>query len=126
MLRTSTSSTCPSARSAKVGGLFLFLPYLAKIPLDKMLADAKGRTCDSLTAGDEVVRQRSAQMSYVFDEGFFTEYSCRIRPVCYPQRLGLKRGRSLDLDFHTIPFHRRKGVLAFVAQDSETRVFCEQ
>ena len=25
----------------KVGGLFLFLPYLAKIPLDKMLADAK-------------------------------------------------------------------------------------
>ena len=50
----------------KVGGLFLFLPYLAKIPLDKMLADAKfpgtkmmpAGTCDSLTAGDEVVRQR--------------------------------------------------------------------
>ena len=81
---------------------------------------------------------------------FLTEYSCRIRPVCYPQimrswfdtvkKLGLKRGRSLDLDFHTIPFHgedalvqkhyiskrsrKQKGVLAFVAQDSETRVFC--
>ena len=56
------------------------------------------------------------------------------------KKLGLKRGRSLDLDFHTIPFHgedalvqkhyiskrsrKQKGVLAFVAQDSETRVFC--
>ena len=108
--------------------------------------------------------RHSHVMSYVFDEGlalfaglnvipkrsFLTEYSCRIRPVCYPQimrswfdtvkKLGLKRGRSLDLDFHTIPFHgedalvqkhyiskrsrKQKGVLAFVAQDSETRVFC--
>jgi hypothetical protein len=52
----------------------------------------------------------------------------------------LERGRSFDLDFHTIPFHgedalvekhyvskrsrRQKGVLAFLAQDSKTRVFC--
>jgi hypothetical protein len=56
------------------------------------------------------------------------------------KKLGLKRGGSLDLDFHTIPFHgedalmqkhyvskrsrKQKGVLAFVAQDCETRVFC--
>ena len=50
------------------------------------------------------------------------------------------RGHSFDLDFHTIPFHgedaliekhyvskrsrRQKGILAFLAQDAETRVFC--
>jgi len=46
---------------------------------------------------------------------FLTEYSCRIDPRCYPalmQRwfdamgsLGLERGLSFDLDFHTIPYH---------------------
>jgi hypothetical protein len=55
-------------------------------------------------------------------------------------QLGLERGVSFDLDFHTIPFHgeealiekhyvskrsrRQKGVLAFLAQDAEQRVFC--
>jgi hypothetical protein len=55
-------------------------------------------------------------------------------------RLGLKWGTSFDLDFHTIPFHgedalvekhyvskrsrRQKGMLAFLAQDADTRVFC--
>jgi hypothetical protein len=55
-------------------------------------------------------------------------------------RLGLERGVSFDLDFHTIPFHgedalvekhyitkrsrRQKGVLAFLAEDADTRVFC--
>jgi len=55
-------------------------------------------------------------------------------------RLGLDRGSSFDLDFHTIPFHgedalmekhylskrsrRQKGILAFLAQDARTRVFC--
>ena len=55
-------------------------------------------------------------------------------------RLGLPRGRSFDLDFHTIPFHgedalmekhyiskrsrQQKGILAFLAQDAATRVFC--
>ena len=81
---------------------------------------------------------------------FLTEYSCRIAPSCYPKlmrawfdamgQLGLERGRSFDLDFHTIPFHgedaliekhyvskrsrRQKGMLAFLAQDAQTRVFC--
>jgi hypothetical protein len=103
-------------------------------------------------------------MSSVFDEGlalfaglnaipkrsFLTEYSCRIRPAYYPPfmqqwfdavgKLGLERGISFDLDFHTIPYHgddaliekhyvskrsrRQKGVLAFVAQDADVRVFC--
>ena len=81
---------------------------------------------------------------------FLTEYSCRIDPECYPvlmrlwhdavSTLGLKHGTSFDLDFHTIPFHgedalvqkhdvskrsrRQKGMLAFLAQDADTRVFC--
>ena len=94
----------------------------------------------ALFAGLNVVPKRS----------FLTEYSCRIAPACYPKLmrdwfdavsgLGLKWGASFDLDFHTIPFHgedalvekhyvskrsrRQKGMLAFLAQDADTRVFC--
>ncbi|MEW5980666.1 MAG: hypothetical protein AB1898_33270 [Acidobacteriota bacterium] len=108
--------------------------------------------------------RRTHFMSHVFDEGlglfaglnvipkrsFLTEYSCRIDPASYPKlmrlwfdeiaKLGLERGLSFDLDFHTIPFHgedaliqkhyvskrsrRQKGILAFVAQDADKRVFC--
>ena len=94
----------------------------------------------ALFAGLNVVPKRS----------FLTEYSCRIDPACYPDlmrawfdtvsRLGLRWGASFDLDFHTIPFHgddalvekhyiskrsrRQKGMLAFLAQDAETLVFC--
>src|SRR5439155_19821098 len=108
--------------------------------------------------------RHSHVMSAVLDEGlalfaglnvipkrsFLAEYSCRIPPASYPElmrrwfdaigRLGLERGPSFDLDFHTIPFHgedalvekhyvskrsrRQKGMLAFLAQDAETRVFC--
>jgi len=81
---------------------------------------------------------------------FLTESSCRIDPECYPvlmrlwhdavRPLGLTYGTSFDLDFHTIPFHgddalvqkhyvskrsrRQKGMLAFLAHDAATRVFC--
>jgi len=94
----------------------------------------------ALFAGLNVVPKRSS----------LTEYSGRIEPDCYPKlmrdwfdvvsRLGLKWGTSFDLDFHTIPFHgddamvekhyvskrsrRQKGMLAFLAQDAGTRVFC--
>jgi hypothetical protein len=94
----------------------------------------------ALFAGLNVVPKRS----------FLTEYSCRIEPKCYPKLmkqwfdalagLGLKHGKSFDLDFHTIPFHgedalvekhyvskrsrRQKGLLAFLAQDGEQRFFC--
>jgi hypothetical protein len=108
--------------------------------------------------------RHSHVMSYVMDEGlalfpglneipkraFLTEYSCRINPSCYPKlmrywfdavsKLGLERGTSFNLDFHTIPFHgedalaekhyitkrsrRQKGVLAFLAEDSGNHVFC--
>jgi hypothetical protein len=109
-------------------------------------------------------RRHSHVMSYVMDEGlalfaglnaipkraFLTEYSCRIHPASYPTlmklwfdgatKLGLERGLSFNLDFHTIPFHgedalvekhyvtkrsrRQKGLLAFLAEDAEKRVFC--
>src|SRR3954464_14964533 len=94
----------------------------------------------ALFAGLNVIPKRS----------FLTEDSCRIDPACYPElmrrwfdavsRLGLPRGHSFDLDVHTIPFHgedaliekhsvskrsrRQKGILAFVVQDADTRVFC--
>lgn len=108
--------------------------------------------------------RHSHVMSHVFDEGlalfaglnvtpkraFLTEYSTRIDPRCYPLlmqgwfdavgNLGLERGISFDLDFHTIPYHgddalvekhyvskrsrRQKGLLAFLAQDADKRVFC--
>ena len=108
--------------------------------------------------------RHSHVMASVFDEGlalfaglnaipkrsWLTEYSCRVDPRCYPQwmqqwfeamsQLGLQRGVSFHLDFHTIPFHgeealvekhyvskrsrSQKGILAFLAQDAEWRVFC--
>jgi len=108
--------------------------------------------------------RHSHVMSYVLDEGLalfaglnvipkrslLTEYSCRIEPGCYPEWMrrwfealgegGLSRGKSFDLDFHTIPYHgddalvekhyvskrsrRQKGLLAFLAHDADTRVFC--
>src|SRR3954469_5715666 len=94
----------------------------------------------ALFAGLNVVPKRS----------FLTEYSGRVASSCYPKlmrdwfeavsRLGLKWGTSFDLDFHTIPFHgddalvekhyvskrsrRQKGILAFLARDADTRVFC--
>lgn len=93
-----------------------------------------------LFAGLNVIPKRS----------FLTEYSCRVDPALYAplmhawfdaaNGLGLPRGESFDLDFHTIPFHgedalvekhyvtnrsrRQKGVLAFLAEDAEHRVFC--
>jgi hypothetical protein len=108
--------------------------------------------------------RHSHVMSFVFDEGlalfaglnvvpkrsFLTEYSCRVAPDAHRKlmrlwfdamsKMGLPRGASFDLDFHTVPFHgedaltekhyvskrsrRQKGVLAFLAQDADTRVFC--
>lgn len=164
----------PRRFRTKFGGLFLFLPYLVEIQLNRVIGQADMPGSKMVPAAHAVRSllalklfgnaRRSSFMSHVFDEGlglyagldvipkrsFLTEYSCRIDPECYPRlmrywfnaasKLGLERGVSFDLDFHTIPFHgddaltqkhyvakrsrRQKGVLAFLAQDDQTRVFC--
>lgn len=94
----------------------------------------------ALAAGLNVIPKRS----------FLTEYSCRVEPGCYPllmqswfdavSEIGIDWGVSFNLDFHTIPFHgeqalvekhyvtkrsrRQKGILAFLAEDADRRVFC--
>ena len=164
----------PASFRTKFGGLFLFLPMLASIPLDRILHDAGFPGSQMIPPGGAMrsllalklfgTARHSHVMSLVLDQGlalfaglnvipkrsYLTEYSCRIAPTCYPElmrrwfdavsRLGLPRGHSFDLDFHTIPFHgedalmekhyiskrsrRQKGILAFLAQDAATRVFC--
>jgi hypothetical protein len=164
----------PREFRTKFGGLFLFLPCLAAIPMEKIVRQADLPGSDMIPAAQAMLSllglklfgnaRHSHVMSSVFDEGlalfaglnvipkrsFLTEYSCRIDPRSYPKLmrlwfdamkpLGLERGNSFDLDFHTIPFHgedalvekhyvskrsrRQKGVLAFLAQDASNRVFC--
>ena len=164
----------PRSFRTQFGGLYLFVPYLAQIPLERLLEQAGFPGTKMIPAGQAIRSllglklfgnaRHSHVMSYVMDEGlplfaglnaipkraFLTEYSCRIDPTCYPHlmrrwfdaigRLGLGRGSSFDLDFHTIAFHgeealmekhyvskrsrRQKGILAFLAQDAEKRVFC--
>ena len=95
----------------KFGGLFLFLPFLAKTGLDAMvrrraLPGSKmipaGHAIRSLLALKLFGKARNSHvMSDVFDEGlalwaglnvspkrsFLTEYSCRIDPSCYPKMM---------------------------------------
>ena len=164
----------PRMLRTKFGGLFLFLPLLAKIPLEDLLQKADFPGSKKIPA-DYAMRsllalklfgnsRHSHVMISVFDEGlalwaglnvipkraFLTEYSCRVTPSSYPNlmklwfdevgKLGLERGVSFNLDFHTIPFHgedallekhdiskrsrRQKGILAFIAQEEENQVFC--
>ena len=164
----------PREFRTQYGGLFLFIPFLARIPWNDLVKQADLPGSDMIPAEHALrsllglklfgSRRHSHVMADVFDEGlalfaglnvipkrsFLTEYSCRIRPSSYPKlmrrwfdavgRLGLGRGVSFDLDFHTIPFHgedalvqkhyvskrsrRQKGLLAFLARDAEKRVFC--
>lgn len=164
----------PRQMRTHFGGIFLFLPYLAKIPFDHLLKQAGFPGTQMVPAGSAMRSllalklfgnaRHSHVMSQVFDPGLalfaglnvipkrslLTEYSCRIDPRAYPKvmrlwfdqvsQLGLERGVSFDLDFHTIPFHgedallqkhyiskrsrRQKGILAFLAWDGEKKYFC--
>ena len=155
-------------------GLFLFVPMLVELDLDRLVRRVGLPGTQMIPAGCALrsllglklfgSARHSHVMSSVFDEGlalfaglnaipkrsWLTEYSCRLHPACYPRLMqqwfealsgvGLPRGVSFHLDFHTIPFHgqealvekhyvskrsrRQKGVLAFLAQDAEQRVFC--
>jgi len=92
----------------KFGGLFLFLPFLARLPLDSILdrADFPGST--KIPAGHAMRSllglklfgnaRHTHVMSDVFDQGlglfaglnvtpksgFLTQYSCRVNPQSYP------------------------------------------
>ncbi len=90
------------------GGLFLFLPLLALIPLERMLGQAGFPGTEQVPAGPAWrsllglklfgQARHSHVMSAVFDPGlglwaglnvipkrsFLTEYSCRIDPAAYP------------------------------------------
>lgn len=164
----------PRSFRTQFGGLFLFLPSLVQIGIDRIISsiDLPGSVMIPATCAMRSLlalklfgrRRHSHVMSYVMDEGlalvaglnvipkrsFLTEYSCRIDPSCYPKlmrawfdavtEIGLEWGVSFNLDFHTIPFHgedalmekhyvtkrsrRQKGILAFVVEDVENRVFC--
>jgi transposase len=164
----------PRVIKTDFGGLFLFLPFLAQMPFDRIMGQADLPGSKMVPAGCAMrallglklfgTARHSHVMSAVLDEGlalfaglnvvpkrsFLTEYSCRIDPASYPKlmqrwfdavgQLGLSRGQSFDLDFHTIPFHgedalvekhyvskrsrRQKGILAFLAQDAGAHVFC--
>ncbi len=99
----------PRKIHTNVGGLFLFIPMLAKMGLEKVLKDCKFPGTDALPAAHAMrsllalklfgSARHSHVMSRVFDEGlalfaglnvfpkraFLTQYSCRITPATYPK-----------------------------------------
>ena len=99
----------PRSFRTQFGGLFLFVPYLANMPVEKLLMKAGFPGTKMLPAGCAMRSllglklfgnaRHSHVMSAVFDEGlalfgglnvipkraFLTEYSCRIDPTVYPK-----------------------------------------
>lgn len=158
----------------RFGGLFLFLPMLAKVPFDALITAANFPGTAMIPAPQAVrallalklfgSARHTHVMSDVFDEGlglfaglnvipkasFLSQYSCRVKPEHHRallhgwfdavKVLGYQHGTSFDLDFHTIPSYgqdpllqkhydskrsrRQKGILAFVASDTQNRAFC--
>src|SRR5262245_12834737 len=99
----------PRTIQTKFGGLFLFLPTLAALPLQRIIRQA-GLPGSQMVPAACAVRsllalklfgnaRHSHVMSYVLDEGlalfaglnvipkrsFLADYSCRIDPDCYPE-----------------------------------------
>lgn len=97
----------------KFGGLFLFVPFLARIPFDEIL-DTAGFPGSKMIPPSQAMRSHLALklfgnarhthvMSDVFDEGlalfaglnvipkqsFLSQYSCRIDPAVYPKTIDL-------------------------------------
>jgi hypothetical protein len=97
----------PRRFQTRFGGLFLFLPYLARMPFDRIVSRAGLPGTKMISAGCAMRSllalklfgnaRKSHVMSHVFDEGlaffaalpvspkrsFLTEYSCRIEPDCH-------------------------------------------
>jgi hypothetical protein len=101
----------PRSFRTQFGGLFLFLPSLAAVPLDRLLRHAGFPGSEMIPAACALrsllalklfgTARHTHVMSSVLDEGlalfaglnvipkrsFLTEYSCRIDPACYPKML---------------------------------------
>jgi hypothetical protein len=99
----------PRTLRSKFGGLFLFLPMLAEIGFDRVLARCHLPGTQTIPATHAMrsllalklfgTQRHSHVMSAVLDEGlalfaglnvipkrsFLTEYSCRLSPACYPK-----------------------------------------
>ena len=113
----------PRQLRTQFGGLFLFLPYLARVPLESML-DRAGFPGSKMVPAAHALRallalklfgnaRHSHVMSSVFDDGlalfaglnappkraFLTEYSCRIPPLAYPKLMPLWFAAMQSLGF---------------------------
>ena len=167
-------SLAPRSFRTRVGGLFLFIPLMEKIDLDKVVRRVH-LPGSSMIPAEQAVRallalkligkeRKSHVMDLVFEEGialfaglnvvpkrsYLAAYSSRVdhnRSLQLmaawfeqAQRAGLKRGSSIDLDFHTVPANTQeeplekhyvssrsrsqKGILVFLARDASERVLC--
>jgi hypothetical protein len=164
----------PRSFRTRVGGLFFFVPLMAKIDLRRVFSkiDLPGsgmipaeQAIRSLLAMKLIGKERKSHvMDLVFDEGialfaglnvvpkrsYLSAYSSRVDHRANValmgawfdeiQRAGLKRGASIDLDFHTVPANTeeeplekhyvssrsrsQKGILVFLARDATERVLC--
>jgi hypothetical protein len=164
----------PRSFHTRVGGLFLFVPLMRNMDLNRVVnkADLPGsgmipavQAVRSLLALKLIGKERKSHvMDLVFDEGFalfaglnvvpkrsyLAAFSSRVSPRTNlelmgawfeeVQRAGLKRGASIDLDFHTVaanteeePLEKhyvssrsrsQKGILVFLARDATERVLC--
>ena len=164
----------PHSFRTRVGGLFFFIPLMAKINLSGVLrkVDLPG---SGMIPAEQAVRtllamkligkeRKSHVMDLVFDEGialfaglnvvpkrsYLAAYSSHIDHRTTNalmgawfdevQQAGLKRGSSIDVDFHTVPANAQeeplekhyvssrsrsqKGILVFLARDATERVLC--
>jgi transposase-like protein len=124
----------PRQFRTQFGGLFLFLPFLAQLPFDRIIRQAEFPGSQLIPAAHAVrallalklfgSARHSHVMSSVLDEGlalfaglnvipkrsFLTEYSCRLDPACYPKlmRFWFDAVGKLDLsrgDSFDLDFH---------------------
>src|SRR6266700_1378940 len=133
----------PRSLRTRFGGLFLFLPLLAQIPLDKLLSETHFPGSRMIPAGAALRSllglklfgnaRHSHVMSSVFDEGlalfaglnvipkrsFLTEYSCRIAPAAYPKLMirWFEAMRTLGLE-HGVSFDVDFHTIPFHGEDA--------
>jgi transposase-like protein len=167
-------SLVPRSFRTRVGGLFLFIPLMEKMDLDKVVRQVH-LPGSSMIPAEQAVRvllalkligkeRKSHVMDLVFEQGIALFAGLNVVPkrsylAAYSsgvdhnrslqlmaawfeqaQRAGLKRGSSIDLDFHTVPANTQeeplekhyvssrsrsqKGILVFLARDASERVLC--